>query len=395
MRAQAAQQGRDSDGEHKLHPEAAHASFRIWLTHLPPTQLSFPRSAPASGCLRRDSKWRCRQGWLKWIRRMVTSVERRMRSGKRTLRIRVNEDLTLDAGWWEEAPADDGVICRWVHPPARTLFQQVVDYLESVPLGSEARGPRSPEFDLGREAVAATAVCLRWGSYLAVLADRDKPLWSRARQAGLSRIADSEMARINVEASAALAQWLDLMRNDWDRYRSLMWAAGNLPMTRRRVTRDRSSPLLLTLAQPELAARVVASAQEQRLRRARHDVEAHPTRVLANAIILSCWRNGPIEDVHAGLVSDYPLTQRRITPAEEHTLVGTVAGRLAQAVLAAEGLIREESDRTWAERVLPFRLSPVLTPKSWSLEESTRQVRLDGAESPPFAPHVDELSGKG
>ena len=48
-------------------------------------------------------------------------------------------------------------------------------------------------------AVAATAVCLRWGSYLAVLADRDRPLWPRAREANVSRIADDEMARINLE----------------------------------------------------------------------------------------------------------------------------------------------------------------------------------------------------
>ncbi len=291
------------------------------------------------------------------------------------LRIQVNEDFILDAGWWEEAPADDGSCCRQVHPPVTTLFEQVIDYLESLP-----QEPHSG-LDLGREAGAATAVCLRWGSYLAVLADRNKPLWSQARQAGLSRIADSEMARINVEASAALSQWFALMRNDWDRYLSLMRAAENLPMTLRRVTRDRSLPILLDLAHPELAAVVVASRPKDQLRRALSAVEAHPTRVLANGIINCCWRNGPIEEVHAGLGSAYPLTQRRITPAEERTLNRTMASRMAQAILGVYQLIREESDRTWAERVLPFYLSPWVTPKGWSTEEQTRQVRLNGAES--------------
>jgi hypothetical protein len=39
--------------------------------------------------------------------------------------------------------------------------------------------------------------------YLAVLADGDKPVWKEADARGTSRISNSEMARINVEASAA------------------------------------------------------------------------------------------------------------------------------------------------------------------------------------------------
>jgi len=139
----------------------------------------------------------------------------------------VNEELTLDAGWWEEAPADDGATWRRVHPPGTTMFkfldiEQVLDYLASSPQEADY-----PGLGIGREAIAATAVCLRWGSYLAVLADRNKPLWPQARQEGLSRIADSEMARINIEASAALAQWIDIKRDDWERYLSLHRRNGN------------------------------------------------------------------------------------------------------------------------------------------------------------------------
>jgi len=235
---------------------------------------------------------------------------------------------------------------------------------------------------LGQEAVAATAVCLRWGSYLAVLADRDRPLWPQARQEGLSRIADSEMTRINVEASAALARWIDVMRTDWERYLSLMWAARRLPMTRKRVKRDRGAMALLGLSIPEFAATLMPRAQGEWGRRARASAEAHPTRVLANAMINACWRNGPVEDIHAGQPSTYPLTQRRITPSEERTLVRTTAGRLAQGILAVFGLIHEKSERTWAERVLPFNLVPdlLVTPTGWSLDERTRPVWLPGAE---------------
>jgi hypothetical protein len=59
---------------------------------------------------------------------------------------------------------------------------------------------------VGREGVAAAALILRWGSYLAVLLDHYKPVWPEVGSASTSRISDEEMARINLEASAALTQ---------------------------------------------------------------------------------------------------------------------------------------------------------------------------------------------
>ena len=60
----------------------------------------------------------------------------------------------------------------------------------------------------GREGVAAAALCLRWGPYLTVLLDKEKPICPSAQDASTSRIADEEMARINIEASAAVAEWI-------------------------------------------------------------------------------------------------------------------------------------------------------------------------------------------
>jgi hypothetical protein len=190
------------------------------------------------------------------------------------------------------------------------------------------------------------------------------------------------MARINVEASAALARWIDVMRTDWERYLSLTWAARHLPMTRKHVQRDQSAISLLGLSIPDFAATLTPRAQKEWGRRTRTRAEARPTRVLANAIVNACWRNGPIEDIHAGQPSTYPLTQRRITPSEERTLVRTTAGRLAQGLLAVFGLIHEKSERTWVERVLPFNLVPdlLVTPTGWSLDQQTRQAWLPGAE---------------
>lgn len=293
------------------------------------------------------------------------------------LTVRVNEDLTLDAGWWEKVLTDNGTVKRLVHPPETTMFEQVIDYLGSLPPPQQY-----PGIHIGQEAVAATAVCLRWGSYLAVLMDRHKPLWSQARQRGLSRIADSEMARINVESSAALERWIDIMCHDRDRYLLLMWAARHLPMPQKSVSRDRNYAHLLALSQPEFAV-MFTSQQSDRTRRARAEAEAHPTRVLANALINACWRNGPIEDVHAGWSLTYPLTKCRITPSEERTLLRTTAGRLGQGIYGFSPPADYDyaDPRPWSERVLAYHLAGMLvTPHGWSLQEQTRQVWLLGEE---------------
>ena len=75
--------------------------------------------------------------------------------------------------------------------------------------------PKPPSGSMvGREGVATTALTVRWGSYFAVLVDRDKPVWREARSPETGRISNQEMARINVEASAALADWIDFYRED-------------------------------------------------------------------------------------------------------------------------------------------------------------------------------------
>ena len=66
----------------------------------------------------------------------------------------------------------------------------------------------------GREGAAVTTTILRWGSYLAVLLDRNKPVWPEVQSTSSSRISDEEMARINIESSAALAEWIDIYRAD-------------------------------------------------------------------------------------------------------------------------------------------------------------------------------------
>jgi len=83
------------------------------------------------------------------------------------------------------------------------------------------------------------------------------------------------------------------------------------------------------------------------------EAHAHPTRVPANALINACWRNGSVERFHAGRTSTYPLLQRRLAPSQERLLMREAVNRLAQAVFVVWALIHEPGRRSWEERVLP------------------------------------------
>jgi hypothetical protein len=293
------------------------------------------------------------------------------------LQVRVNDELALDAGTCEEVTGAHGPE-RLIHPPTTTLFNQVLAYLRDKP-----NPPKRPSGSMvGREGVAAAALALRWGSYLAVLLDHDKPIWPQVDSPSTSRISDQEMARINIEASAALAEWIDIYRADpgGRLYEQLVnRAIAFLPMPKK------TSRLKVTefgaLSEPEIASRLVeafrASAASH-LERVRADVERHPSRVLANALVNSAWRNGPVENIHAGDFRGYPLDQRRITPAEEHEIMTFVSERFAQGMSVCLCFALEQPPRPWPEQVLPYSLAEMLliTPSRWTLTESSREVCL-------------------
>jgi len=286
------------------------------------------------------------------------------------LTVRVNSELTLDVGIYEQTPNASELL---IHPPQKTLFNELLDYLRAK---QKPLAPLSGSF-IGREGVAATAMTLRWGSYLAVLLDREKPVWTEVHSQQTSRISDHEMARINIEASAALADWVDLCRSDRSQYKALVdRAVVYLPMPKK--TSERQMGPFVILGQPEIAAQLVADEHAERLQRARSQCERFPNRVFANALINSAWRNGPIEDIHAGQYKGYPLDLRRITPAEERQLLAGTAGQLAAGMDVCLRFHNELPQRPWPDQVLPYALAEMLliTPTDWTFTERSRQVRL-------------------
>jgi hypothetical protein len=61
---------------------------------------------------------------------------------------------------------------------------------------------------------------------------------------------------------------------------------------------------------PEVAATVVRASYADRLSTARANAERTPSRIFANALVNTAWRNGPVEDIHAGDFRGYPLDHR-------------------------------------------------------------------------------------
>jgi hypothetical protein len=185
------------------------------------------------------------------------------------------------------------------------------------------------------------------------------------------------MARINIEASAALAQWIDIFREDRSKYEKFVGRAlAYLPLPKMR-PRPVGSDFAM-LAMPEVAAKIVEAPEAAHLARVRADAEIHPSRLFANALVNMAWRNGPVENIHAGDFRGYPLDHRRVTLAEEQTLIAFAADRLTTGMGLCQDLAAEQSARSSPEQVLAYGLAGamLITPTGWTLTEATRVVRL-------------------
>lgn len=294
-----------------------------------------------------------------------------MQNETHILEIRVNDELTLNAGWWEESLWGDGVACRIIHPPEQTMYDQILCYLETS--SKAAKSPPRSNLDFGEVAIATMAVCIRWGSYFAVLTDNTKPIWPVTEQKERSFIDDDEMARINIESSAALAQWIDLMRADDKLYRKLVKAAvQQLPMPVGHIdsTVHRKLYRIIGMINSARSRRNLIDGMteyfgQEWIARERELVIPNPTRAIANGIINTFWRNkSSIEDIHAGKAVARPLMQRRITPFQEQTLVLETAEWFVPSLHAVYNVINKHSEDSWFDQVLALSLGAFRPPEN-------------------------------
>ena len=220
-----------------------------------------------------------------------------------SLTINVNDQCAIDGGYWQACVEEDQTPYRLILPPQITMYRQVLSYLEEA--AKDMKAPPKSQLHFGEVAIATVAVCLRWGSYFAVLANCDLPQWTAAYDPEVSCTDDGEMARILI----------------------------------------------------------------------------NPTRALANGILNEHWRNGSgIEDVRAGSVAPpRPLTQCRLTKAQETRLLQETAELFVPTMRALYNVVSKPSEETWPEQALPYAIA-FKPPADWSLDEQTRAIALPGAE---------------
>jgi len=303
------------------------------------------------------------------------------------LTITVNDRLTIDAGYWQECVEEDHTPHRLISPPQTAMYRQALSYLEEAT--KDMRAPAKSRLHFGEVAIATVAVCLRWGSYFAVLANHDLPQWTAAFDPEVSCIGDGEMARINIEASAALSDWIDLMQADQQRFRKLVKAAVQLlPFPIAHLDGSTYCSRFRALGSINSAngrrSLIEAFARDfgvEWLEREKARVLVHPTRALANGILNEHWRNGSgIEDIHAGgIAPPRPLTQRRLTKAQETLLMQETAELFVPTLRALYHVVGKPSEETWPEQALPYALA-FNPPAHWSLNEQTREFALPDAE---------------
>jgi hypothetical protein len=284
--------------------------------------------------------------------------------------VRVTDDLALDGGEWNLTGEQKGWIVATITPPAVPMFQQVVEYLETKPV------PRGGNFQRADEARAAVAVCLRWGSYFAVLADPSRPDAPDIADEQVSQIDDDEMARMNIEISAALEWWLTLRGEDEQRYWDVVHRALEyLPAGPKTVGSLEHGDMLLVCTMPDMAAQVRRSWPAERLDRDLEAAASHGIRVIANTITHVAWRNGPIEDVHAGRFHGYDFDRRRVPLKAEKAIIRQAQSGFSIGLKAVDFLKYDNSWPPPAERVLPF-LHGLVGPFGWSHTELSCPVEL-------------------
>src|SRR5438067_4477457 len=303
------------------------------------------------------------------------------------LTINLNEQCAIDAGSWQECVAEGQSPSRLISSPQTTMFRQVLSYVEETT--RDEKVPPQSQLHFGEVAIATVALCLRWGSYFAVLTNRDLSQWAATFDPEVSCIGDGEMARINIEASAALSDWIDLMRADQRHFRKLVKAAVQfLPFPIAQLdgstyyNRFRAfSAINSAHGRRYLMETFARDFGSQWLEREKARVLVHPTRALANGILNEHWRNGSgIENVHdGGIAPPRPLTQRRLTKAQETLLMQETAELFVPTMRALSAIVSKPSEESWPEQALPYAMA--FKPSAdWSLDEQTRAIALSGAE---------------
>jgi hypothetical protein len=281
------------------------------------------------------------------------------------LRVRVNDELTLDCG---RAERDSRAGTGWtLVPPDVSQFDQLIDYLERKP--DAARGARSV---VDVETLAATALCLRWGTWFAVLADAGRPRWPLAGEPGVAHLSVEELHRIRLEATDAFERWIEIYRSGRACTRAIQLAIRAVAYLPGHAGIGALRMDAATRGDGGLAPTSTAEIGTDE----RAAVDEAPSRALASRLAAETCEAEPIANLAGGCVFPLPLDACRFPPELATRMFARVNARMKAAIWTCSWLAHESDlRRPWTERVLPF-VEPGLTPHA--LRETPPVVRLSG-----------------
>jgi len=242
--------------------------------------------------------------------------------------------------------------------PERAPWHDVLGYLETVPVSIEGPMKWTDEADM------ILAAFWLHGSYAAVLtAGVANPT---INDPDISQVDDNEMCRINIEFSAGLAHWLTLRsQNTEHAHRLVLAARTSLSMPWRAHRSDIWEDFQESFTLPEK----LIHALHQGIQLQEEQKSPLTKRELANALVNSAYRNGPVENIHAGKL--YPsgvhaFGMKRLY-SQDIIRIGSKAFRKLVLHLA---LIENLPD----EEMAFYARNPFIRPSEWSLTEETSEV---------------------
>lgn len=268
-----------------------------------------------------------------------------------SIKINVTDDLVLDAGTVVETA--EGFT---IHPPGFPMIDQLISYLDDQPY-------HYSNVQIQRLGVGLSALCVRWGSYLATLMDASTELHpaipglnkSQPEEYGL--IHNLEMKRLNIEISFNLYRMVQIFRERGDHglYELLSKAHDHLPMPQKRVGKNREAANRIFTALA-LGAHVVAGFERgeidglcevevdgTRELTIRRIAPGDADRFLANTLTYHAWRNTSIEDIHGGRVPTPRLQphQQRFTASAQRSVLREVTANLGAVLFLLDPLFNE------------------------------------------------------
>lgn len=276
------------------------------------------------------------------------------------LKIKATGQLTLEVGTLQENINKGNKRYQVIIPPQQTLYQQVINYLTDAM--KQEKTPPKTALDFQEVTCATIAVCIRWGSYFAVLADRELHEWTTTLNKEVPGIRDTEMARMNIEISSAFCQWLSLIHTDNKLFRKLVKAALKLlPLPRitfklegykkeiwRRTFFNSKSGRI------EFMESLQNAIGEDFMLQKIEEIKPNLMRILANGVINETYRNGPIENVHGGLSLPDTIIPGRISPLAEYEILTTTANRLLPIIHSLSLIITKGTGETLEEKIVPY-----------------------------------------